>query len=221
MVNPLKHSNNLNPEDLEHIYNRLCIEYERARDFNNKKRINQQILIMILLCRRFPVQDLVKITYDFFESEPSKSILHKHLKEQSMNNYCDIKGLLLTNRQNRALNIDDVEKIVSGIDTGSVNKELTVNSLNISKSLLNDFGKMNYNKKRIKKFLELKNTIKVMEESIQENEDNKVSQDDKDSITKEITDNVSNNLQSYLDENIRNEDYTSQLNQIKENQDIL
>ena len=79
MVNPLKHVNNLNANDLEIIYRGLSKKYDSSTDSNEKKNLNQQILILILLCRRFPLQDLVKIRFDFFKSEPKNSILYRHL----------------------------------------------------------------------------------------------------------------------------------------------
>lgn len=132
MVNPLKHVNNLNAEDLEYIYNNLCKEYENTRDFNTKKNLNQEILILILLCRRFSVQELVHIDFDFFKSEPHNSILYKHLLEHSLNNFCKIDGLLLTNSHKKALTCEDIENILSGIDTGDVKKKLSIESLSIT-----------------------------------------------------------------------------------------
>ena len=147
MVNPLKHVNNLNANDLEIIYRGLSKKYDSSTDSNEKKNLNQQILILILLCRRFPLQDLVKIRFDFFKSEPKNSILYRHLMEHSLNNFCKIDGLLLTDCDNHALTVEDVEDILASIDTGEVNKKLSVESLNITNSMLNDFGKMNFNKK--------------------------------------------------------------------------
>ena len=49
MVNPLKHVNNLNANDLESIYLGLSKEYDSSTDSNEKKNLNQQILILILL----------------------------------------------------------------------------------------------------------------------------------------------------------------------------
>lgn len=217
MVNPLKHVNNLNANDLESIYLGLSKEYDSSTDSNEKKNLNQQILILILLCRRFPLQDLVKIRFDFFKSEPRNSILYRHLMEHSLNNFCKIDGILLTDCDNHTLTVEDVEDILASIDTGEVNKKLSVESLNITNSMLNDFGKMNFNKKNIRKYLDRKSSsIEVVDKDKLSN-----SLDDDFKLTDRIIDGISDRIISHLDESITSDDYEMDIQEVKEKQDIL
>ena len=219
MVNPLKHANNLNEEDLEKIYNNLCREYERARDFNTKKNLNQQILILILLCRRFPVQELVKVGYDFFKSEPHNSLLYKHLLEQSLNNYCKIDGLLLTNRHKKALTVENVEEVLSSIDKGGVDKELSVESLGITNSIINDFGKKNFDKKKVRKHIDMmSSTIEVVEDIVDVESD---SREDDLKLTDRIIDEISERIIDYLDDRIPEEDYAVDVPEFNEKLEII
>jgi len=218
MVNPLKHVNKLNDKDLKEIYNNLCKKYERTRDFNTKKNLNQQILILILLCRRFPVQDLVKVGYDFFRVEPQNSLLYNHLLEHSLNNYCKIDGLLLTNNHNQELTVEDIENILLDIDMGDVKKELSVESLCITNSMLNDYGKKKFDKRKIRQYIQKRSS------SIELNEDIKEIQMVKDEdfkFTDRIIDEIAVRLIEHLDERIPNDAYSREIKEINEKQDIL
>lgn len=217
MVNPQKYAKNLNQDDIENIYKNLCKEYEQARNQADKKNINQKILILILLSRRFPVQELVKIHYEFFRPEPQNSILYKHLMEHSLNSFCQLDGLLLTSENNRPLTVEDVENIVAGIDTGNRNKKLSVNTLNVTNSLLNNYGKQIFNKKEIRKNLQIKS------DNTKKDENNKQEGVQKEDImlTDRLADKISENIISHMEEVRLQDDYKQQLVELKEKQEIL
>ena len=217
MVNPQKFANNLNQDDIENIYKNLCKEYETARDKNTKKNLNQQILMLILLSRGFPVQEMVKIHYDYFKPEPQNSILYKHLMEHSLNNFCQLDGLLLTNTSNRALTVDEVEDIIANIDTGNTNKKLSVNALYITNSMLNNFGKQKFNKKEIKKYLQVKSD----ENKTGENKTHETPTEEDIRLTDRIISEISKNIIEHLDESQPSPEGTVQLDELKEKQEIL
>ena len=217
MVNPQKFANNLNQEDIENIYENLCKEYERARDKNTKKNLNQKILMLILLSRGFPVQEMVKIHYDYFKPEPQNSILYKHLMEHSLNNFCQLDGLLLTNTSNRALTVDEVEETIANIDTGNTNKKLSVNALYITNSMLNNFGKQKFNKKEIRKYLRVKSD----ESQTGENKTHETSTEEDIRLTDRIISEISKNIIEHLDESQPSPEGTVQLDELKEKQEIL
>lgn len=223
MVNPNKHKDNLNEEDLEEIYNRLNKKYEHSRDYNTKKQLNQQILILILLCRKFPAKYLVEIKYDFFELE-SNDILTKHLKEHLSNNFCEVDGLLLTNRNKQALKNEDIPKILSNIDHG-LKKEVTIEALTITKSKLNDNGKKNFNKKNIKNYItsnkkleELKKQLEKIEEKEEKTTGNINEEDLNQKLNKvkrELEEHITNTLTN------KNDSLSRELKNIQEKQDKL
>lgn len=217
MVNPQKYVNNLNQDDIENIYKNLCKEYEQARDKNTKKNLNQKILILILLSRRFPVQELVKIRYDFFKPEPQNSILYKHLLEHSLNAFCQLDGLLLTDVNNNPLTVEDVESIIGDIDTGEANKKLSVNTLNVTNSILNGNGKVVFSRKKIKKYLGVKSDAAEREEK---SEKKSVSKEDID-LTDTLVDKISERVISHLDEIRSTDSYAQELAEVRQKQEIL
>ncbi len=217
MVNPQKYVNNLNQDDIENIYKNLCKEYEQTRDKNTKKNLNQKILILILLSRRFPVQELVKIRYDFFKPEPQNSILYKHLLEHSLNAFCQLDGLLLTDVNNNPLTVEDVESIIGDIDTGKLNKRLSVNTLNVTNSILNGNGKVVFSRKKLKKYLGVKSDAAEREEK---SEKKSFSKEDID-LTDTLVDKISERVISHLDEIRSTDSYAQQLTQVRQKQEIL
>ena len=77
MVNPNKHANNLNEDDLEKIYNRLEQQYENTEDYHSRKMINQQKIAFILSCKRFSPSDMVRIPYSFFQKIERDDVLYE------------------------------------------------------------------------------------------------------------------------------------------------
>ncbi len=217
MVNPQKFANNLNQDDIENIYKTLCKEYERARDKNTKKNLNQKILMLILLSRGFPVQEMVKIHYDFFKKEPQNSILYKHLMEHSLNSFCQLDGLLLTSTDNRALTVDDVEDVIGSIDTGNSNKKLSINGLYVTNSILNNFGKLKFKKKTIREYLRVKSD----KSESQTNKRVEKPTDEDIRLTDRIIREISKNITEHLDESQSSNDHRGQLEELKEKQEIL
>ncbi|WP_289003175.1 hypothetical protein [uncultured Methanosphaera sp.] len=179
MVNPKKHKNNLNEDDLDRIYNNLNIAYKSSRDLKIKKNINQQILIFLLACRRLTSYELVRIPFKAIAKD-TNDILNKHLEEQAKNNFCLIDDLLLTDNNYEPLNEEDIDHILSKIKINKLDKEITVTSLNMTKSRFNDYNHKNISRKKLNKYIELqeertkmnKNISSILEEDNSSNKEN-------------------------------------------------
>ena len=221
MVNPNKHANNLNEDDLEKIYNRLEQQYENTEDYHSRKMINQQKIAFILSCKRFSPSDMVRIPYSFFQKIERDDVLYEPVTTHIENQYCKHDGLLLTDKDNNPYEADDIDILLSKIEKGKLEKTISVETLNKTKSRFNNYGHTGTNKHKLREYLKFKIdmglNMTAKEDNIVENKE----ENDYDGLTDKLAEKLRQKVKSDIDSITSADDYSKQLSEIMEKQDIL
>ena len=225
MVNPRKHANNLNEEDLEKIYSRLNQQFMGARDFRSRKEINQQLLIFILACKRFGSVDLIRIPSSYFKNVARDDILYEPISRHIKEGYCELDGLLLTNHVNNPYKQEDVDKLLSNINMGSFSKVISIDTLNKTKSRFNDYGEKCFDKHKLKEYLNLRESLDCSEEKVEkEFVESRDTMSNEDIVyLKEKVDKLADEVQKQVEKSqtFLPDEYLDNLEYIKQRQEIL